>query len=101
MGGEFWSEGELGDIENRAASSAAHIYGKNKVSAESFTAAGNIFGRYPAMFKERGDRFFAEEDTLSIRLKRAHWQQNSDRRGKCRRGLFVACVPGDIALSRR
>ncbi len=60
IGGEFWSEGELGDIENRAASSAAHIYGKNKVSAESFTAAGNTFGRYPALFKQRGDRFFAE-----------------------------------------
>ncbi|MGK6350062.1 glycosyl hydrolase [Parapedobacter sp. DT-150] len=60
IGGEFWSEGELGNIENRAASSAAHIYGKNKVSAESFTAAGNTFGRYPAMFKQRGDRFFAE-----------------------------------------
>ncbi|MCF3108994.1 glycoside hydrolase family 2 [Niabella sp. CC-SYL272] len=60
IGGEFWSEGELGNIENRAASSAAHIYGKTKVSAESFTAAGNTFGRYPAMFKERGDRFFAE-----------------------------------------
>ncbi|PPL03671.1 glycosyl hydrolase [Parapedobacter indicus] len=60
VAGEFWSEGELGDIENRAASSAAHIYGKNKVSAESFTAAGNTFGRYPALFKQRGDRFFAE-----------------------------------------
>ncbi|MEC3878466.1 glycosyl hydrolase [Parapedobacter sp. 10938] len=60
ISGEFWSEGELGDIENRAASSAAHIYGKNKVSAESFTAGGNTFGRYPAMFKQRGDRFFAE-----------------------------------------
>ncbi|WP_300602333.1 glycosyl hydrolase [Niabella sp.] len=60
VGGEFWSEGELGNIENRAASSAAHIYGKTKVSAESFTAAGNTFGRYPALFKERGDRFFAE-----------------------------------------
>jgi len=60
VAGEFWSEGELGDIENRAASSAAHIYGKTKVSAESFTAAGNVFGRYPALFKERGDRFFAE-----------------------------------------
>src|SRR5690606_5376978 len=23
-------------------------------------AAGNVFGRYPALFKERGDRFFAE-----------------------------------------
>ena len=60
IGGEFWSEGDLGNIENRAASSAAHIYGKTKVSAESFTAAGNTFGRYPAMMKQRGDRFFTE-----------------------------------------
>ncbi|RWY48040.1 glycosyl hydrolase [Mucilaginibacter gilvus] len=60
IGGEFWSEGDLGDIENRAASSSAHIYGKTKVSAESFTAAGAPFARYPAMFKKRGDRFFTE-----------------------------------------
>ncbi len=60
IGGEFWSEGDLGDIENRAASSSAHIYGKTKVSAESFTAAGSPFYRYPAMFKKRGDRFFTE-----------------------------------------
>jgi hypothetical protein len=60
VGGEFWSEGELGDIENRAASSTAHIYGKNKVSAESFTAAGKTFGRFPYMMKQRGDRFFTE-----------------------------------------
>lgn len=60
IGGEFWSEGDLGDIENRAASSSAHIYGKIKVSAESFTAAGAPFYRYPAMFKKRGDRFFTE-----------------------------------------
>lgn len=60
IGGEFWSEGDLGDIENRAASSSAHIYGKIKVSAESFTAGGNAFARYPAMFKKRGDRFFTE-----------------------------------------
>src|SRR6185312_13155211 len=31
-----------------------------KVSAESFTAAGAPFYRYPAMFKKRGDRFFTE-----------------------------------------
>ena len=37
VAGEFWSEGSLGDIENRAASSAAHIYGKGKCWAESFT----------------------------------------------------------------
>jgi hypothetical protein len=60
VGGEFWSEGDLGDIENRAASSSAHIYGKIKVSAESFTAAGSAFARYPALFKKRGDRFFTE-----------------------------------------
>jgi hypothetical protein len=60
VGGEFWAEGDLGDIENRSASSCAHIYGKNTVSAESFTAAGAAYGRYPAQLKARGDRFFCE-----------------------------------------
>lgn len=60
IAGEFWSEGELGNIENRAASSAAHIYGKSKVSAESFTAGGKGYARYPEVMKQRGDRFFTE-----------------------------------------
>jgi len=60
IGGEFWSEGDLGNIENRAASSCGHIYGKNKISAESNTSAGNSFARYPAVIKQRADRFFAE-----------------------------------------
>lgn len=60
IGGEFWSEGSLGDIENRAASSCGHIYGKTKISAESFTAGGGGYHRYPAMMKQRGDRFFSE-----------------------------------------
>ncbi len=60
VGGEFWSEGDLGNIENRAASSCAHIYGKKKVSAESFTCGGAPFSRYPAEMKQRGDRFFTE-----------------------------------------
>ncbi|MEO5889391.1 MAG: glycosyl hydrolase [Ferruginibacter sp.] len=60
IGGEFWSEGDLGNIENRAASSSAHIYGKTKVSAESFTCGGAAFSRYPALMKQRGDRFFTE-----------------------------------------
>ncbi|WP_295937181.1 glycosyl hydrolase [uncultured Alistipes sp.] len=60
IGGEFWSEGSLGDIENRAASSSAHIYGKSRVWAESFTSAGPNFGRHPATMKQRGDRFFTE-----------------------------------------
>ncbi|WP_300285197.1 glycosyl hydrolase [uncultured Alistipes sp.] len=60
IGGEFWSEGDLGDIENRAASSCGHIYGKTKISAESNTCAANSFARYPGVIKQRGDRFFAE-----------------------------------------
>ena len=60
IGGEFWSEGELGNIECRAASSAAHIYGKRRVSAESYTSAGLPFRRYPAMLKRRGDWSFTE-----------------------------------------
>ena len=60
IGGEFWSEGELGNIENRAASSAAHIYGKTKVSAESYTAGDQPYKRYPYIMKQRGDRFFTE-----------------------------------------
>ena len=60
IGGEFWSEGELGNIENRAATSCGHIYGKTKISAESNTCSGNAFSRYPATIKQRGDRFFAE-----------------------------------------
>jgi hypothetical protein len=60
IGGEFWSEGNLGDIENRAASSCAHIYGKNKVWAESFTCGGQAYSRYPATMKRRGDWSFTE-----------------------------------------
>jgi hypothetical protein len=60
VAGEFWSEGSLGDIENRAASSCAHIYGKRKVWAESCTSGGPVFSRYPAVMKQRVDRFFTE-----------------------------------------
>lgn len=60
VAGEFWNEGELGNIECRAASSAAHIYGKRLVSAESFTSAGLAFQRYPAMLKKRGDWSYTE-----------------------------------------
>ena len=60
IGGEFWNEGELGNIECRAASSAAHIYGKQKVYAESYTAAGLHFQRYPDLLKKRGDWSYTE-----------------------------------------
>jgi len=60
IAGEFWSEGTLGDIENRAASSCGHIYGKNAIWAESCTAGGPQYHRSPRMMKARTDRFFAE-----------------------------------------
>lgn len=60
IAGEFWSEGSLGDIENRAASSCGHIYGKKKIWAESFTSGGPVFSRYPYLMKQRGDCFFTE-----------------------------------------
>lgn len=60
IAGEFWSEGSLGDIENRAASSCGHIYGKRRIWAESFTSGGPAFSRYPYLMKQRGDRFFTE-----------------------------------------
>lgn len=60
IGGEFWAEGALGNVECKAASSAAHTYGINRVYAESYTAAGKSFERYPAYLKKRGDWSFTE-----------------------------------------
>ena len=77
IGGEFWSEGELGNIENRAASSCAHIYGKTKVSAESFTCGGKAYSRHPANMKQRGDRFFTEG--INNTLLHVYIQQSDER----------------------
>lgn len=60
VGGEFWNEGTLGDIECKAASSCVHTYGKNRCFAEAFTCAREIYKRHPAMLKTRGDRCFTE-----------------------------------------
>lgn len=60
LSGEFWVEGTLGNVECRAASSAAHIYGKNRVFAESYTAGGKPYERYPGYLKKRGDWSFTE-----------------------------------------
>lgn len=60
VGGEFWAEGDLGSIEIKAAASAVNIYGKKRVWAESFTAAGAPFARYPASIKKRGDWAFTQ-----------------------------------------
>jgi len=62
VSGEFWNEGLLpkdtriiGDIECKAASSAAHIYAKPVVSSEAFTANQKAYLRHPALLKLRGD----------------------------------------------
>ena len=76
IGGEFWDFGELGNIENRAAASSAHIYGKDKVWAESFTTGLPPFTHYPGMLKQRGDRFFAEG--INATLLHVYIQQPQD-----------------------
>jgi hypothetical protein len=60
IGGEFWNERTLGDIECKSASSAVHIYGKNRTSAESFTASLKTYQRHPALLKKRGDWSYTE-----------------------------------------
>jgi hypothetical protein len=60
IAGEFWVEGTLGNVECRAASSAAHIYGNNRVFAESYTAGGKVYERDPAYLRKRGDWSFTE-----------------------------------------
>ena len=66
VGGEFWGTGDLGEIENRAASSSAHIYGKNRVWAESFTSRGPNFTHYPLELKQRIDKFFTQGINATI-----------------------------------
>ncbi|KMT67032.1 glycoside hydrolase [Catenovulum maritimum] len=61
VSGEFWATGNLGAIELKAASSAAHIYGQKTVMSESFTSGrSNSFQSHPWNFKKRGDWSFVE-----------------------------------------
>ena len=59
IGGEFWVDSDLGGPEIRAASSAAHTYGKSVVWAEAFTG-GPSFANTPRDLKRLGDWSFAE-----------------------------------------
>lgn len=61
VSGEFWASGNLGAIELKAASAAAHLYGHKTVMSESFTAGrGDAFTNHPWNFKKRGDWSFVE-----------------------------------------
>ena len=56
VAGEYWiSKPQRGPVEVRCASSAAHIYGKPRVSCESFTDSGTNFNTEPDKLKARGD----------------------------------------------
>jgi hypothetical protein len=55
ISGEFWTGDEPEGLELRAASSAAHGYGKNIVHAEAFTSAGPMWNWEPWSLKKRGD----------------------------------------------
>ena len=50
----------VGDVENRGASSCAHIYGKRLAWAESFTSARREFARAPMDLKLSADRFSSD-----------------------------------------
>ncbi|MEN8201175.1 MAG: glycosyl hydrolase [Bacteroidota bacterium] len=60
VAGEFWNEGDLGNIECKTGSSAAHMYGKPITSAEAFTAGYQAYKRHPAQLKKRGDWSWTE-----------------------------------------
>jgi hypothetical protein len=59
--GEFWVGGNNIDPSVKLASSVGHIYGRNVIGAESFTAAPGAHGRWlddPYALKALGDRVF-------------------------------------------
>ena len=55
IAGEFWTGDDTEGLELRAASSAAHGYGKNVVHAEAFTSGGPMWYWDPRSLKKRGD----------------------------------------------
>ncbi len=78
VAGEYWNEGHLGDIECKAASSAAHIYGKYLVSAEAYTSGWHAYRRHPATLKKRGDWSLTEG--INHHVMHVYIQQPDDKR---------------------
>lgn len=58
IGGEFWVHRQ--GIESRLAASASHIYGKNRVYAESYTSREIPYTVTPARLKKSGDWSYTE-----------------------------------------
>jgi hypothetical protein len=59
--GEFWTPGGNYIDQSRSMASAAHLYGRNIVGAEAFTAGSHErWKEHPALLKALGDRAFCE-----------------------------------------
>jgi len=78
VGGEFWTGTGLGSIECKAASSSAHIYGKTRTSAESFTSGAPIFTLHPAMLKKLSNWSYTEG--INHRVLHVYIHQPDDKR---------------------
>lgn len=81
VGGEFWSKGNLGDIECRAASSVAHTYGKRRTYAEAFTS-GLDLKDHPYSVKARGERMFCDGINHFVLHVYAHQPRDGGMPGK-------------------
>lgn len=60
VGGEFWGGNAAEQVECKLASSSAHIYGKNLVSAESSTSGGPAYYFTPELLKKAIDCSFTK-----------------------------------------
>lgn len=60
IGGEFWTNNVGDNPECRLAASGCHMYGKNRVYAESYTTRSESFEYYPAKLKKHGDKSYTE-----------------------------------------
>ncbi|MBN2762547.1 MAG: hypothetical protein JXR41_05620, partial [Bacteroidales bacterium] len=59
IAGEFWTNAGQ-NIESRLAASAAHIYGKNTVYAESYTTLEAPYEYHPGNLKRVGDKSYTD-----------------------------------------
>ena len=81
VAGEFWSSGNLGMVECRAASSVAHTYGKRQTYAEAFTS-GLDLADTPYSFKARGEWMFSDGINHFVLHVYAHQPRDGGMPGK-------------------
>jgi len=80
VGGEFWVGQSVKNGEIRAASSAAHIYGRRDVWAEAYTGGPNMRST-PRDLKAQGDESFCEGVTQFVLHVNIHQPDDAKRPG--------------------